>query len=97
MLRINVHGDDFGADLNRNYSIPSTNPFVGKDGNDEIWAYGLRNPYRNSFDRETGDLWIADVGQSDREEIDFEAADASRRRELRLAAARRHDRDANAD
>jgi glucose/arabinose dehydrogenase len=74
MLRINVRGDDFAADANRNYSIPSTNPFVGRAGNGEIWAYGLRNPYRNSFDRRTGDLWIADVGQNTREEIDFEPA-----------------------
>jgi glucose/arabinose dehydrogenase len=77
MLRINVRGDDFGTDANRNYSIPSTNPFVGKAGNDEIWAYGLRNPFRNSFDRMTGDLWIADVGQGAREEINFEAASAA--------------------
>jgi glucose/arabinose dehydrogenase len=74
MLRINVRGDDFGADPERNYSIPAGNPFVGKAGNDEIWAYGLRNPFRNGFDRQTGDLWIADVGQGAREEIDFEPA-----------------------
>lgn len=73
-LRIDVNGDDFPADANRNYAIPSTNPFVGTDGDDEIWAYGLRNPYRASFDRLTGDLWIGDVGQSAREEIDFQPA-----------------------
>jgi len=56
------------------YTIPAGNPFVGVAGNDEIWAYGLRNPYRNSFDRGTGDFWIADVGQGLREELDFEAA-----------------------
>ncbi len=57
------------------YSIPAGNPFAGATpGNDEIWAYGLRNPYRNSFDRATGDFWIADVGQDSREELDFEAA-----------------------
>lgn len=53
------------------YTVPADNPFVGVAGNDEIWAYGLRNPYRNSFDRQTGDLWIGDVGQSTREEIDL--------------------------
>ncbi|MEO6279462.1 PQQ-dependent sugar dehydrogenase [Roseateles sp.] len=56
------------------YTVPTDNPFVGVAGNDEIWAYGLRNPYRNSFDRATGDLWIADVGQGAREEVDFAAA-----------------------
>jgi glucose/arabinose dehydrogenase len=56
------------------YSIPAGNPFAGATpGNDEIWAYGLRNPFRNSFDRQTGNFWIADVGQDTREEIDFEA------------------------
>jgi glucose/arabinose dehydrogenase len=78
MLRINVDGDDFPADAAKNYAIPSSNPFTaGKPnavGDDEIWAYGLRNPFRNSFDRTTGDLWIGDVGQSAREEIDFQAA-----------------------
>ena len=56
------------------YTVPANNPFVGVAGNDEIWAYGLRNPFRNSFDRLTGDLWIGDVGQSAREEIDFASA-----------------------
>jgi glucose/arabinose dehydrogenase len=71
VLRINVNGDDF-ADPNTNYAVPTDNPFVGQAGvRGEIFAYGLRNPWRNSFDRITGDLWIADVGQGQREEVDF--------------------------
>ncbi len=53
------------------YTIPSDNPFVGRDGLDEIYAYGFRNPYRFSFDRETGDFFVADVGQDEWEEIDL--------------------------
>jgi glucose/arabinose dehydrogenase len=58
------------------YTIPSTNPFVDGAGGacDEIWAVGLRNPWRSSFDRLTGDFYIGDVGQSAWEEIDFEPA-----------------------
>lgn len=57
------------------YLIPPDNPFVGDpDALDEIWAYGLRNPWRFSFDRSTGDLWIGDVGQQDYEEINFQPA-----------------------
>jgi glucose/arabinose dehydrogenase len=52
------------------YGIPSSNPFVGRSGDDRIWSYGLRNPWRFSFDRRTGDLWIGDVGQDRYEEID---------------------------
>jgi glucose/arabinose dehydrogenase len=59
----------------RAYGVPSDNPFVGRDGaRPEIWAYGLRNPWRFSFDAATGDLWIGDVGQNAYEEIDFEPA-----------------------
>jgi len=62
-------------DVNRfdtTYRIPPTNPFVGQSNvRTEIWAYGLRNPWRYSFDRETGDLWLADVGQSTVEEVNF--------------------------
>jgi glucose/arabinose dehydrogenase len=56
------------------YCIPSDNPFVGRAGRDEIWHYGLRNPWRFSFDRATGDMWIGDVGQNQREEINLAPA-----------------------
>lgn len=62
MLRIDVNSDNA-------YNIPSDNPFVGIDGADEIWAYGLRNAWKFSFDRTTNQVWIADVGQGDIEEI----------------------------
>jgi hypothetical protein len=55
------------------YSIPSDNPFVGVFGKDQVWSYGLRNPWRCSFDRATGDLWCGDVGQYKYEEIDHVA------------------------
>ncbi|WP_071596778.1 PQQ-dependent sugar dehydrogenase [Neolewinella persica] len=72
MLRIDVDNPVIGG---TNYGIPADNPFVGNAGvRDEIWALGLRNPWRISFDRQTGDLWIADVGQGQREEVNFEAA-----------------------
>jgi len=74
ILRIDVDGDDFPSDPNRNYAIPSDNPFVGASGADEIYHYGLRNPYRCGFDRNTGDLYIGDVGQAVREEIDVHPA-----------------------
>jgi glucose/arabinose dehydrogenase len=68
ILRINPRDPD-GAGPRR-YGIPADNPFVGGPGLDAIWAYGLRNPWRNSFDPRTGDLWIGDVGQDRFEEID---------------------------
>jgi len=68
ILRIDVsHGDP--------YTIPESNPFYAMDSiRNEIWAMGLRNPWRFSFDRKTGDLWIADVGQNLSEEINFQPA-----------------------
>jgi glucose/arabinose dehydrogenase len=74
MLRIDINGDDF-ADPNLNYAIPDDNPFAGQAGaRGEIFSYGLRNPFRNGFDSATGNLWIADVGQGQREELNFIAA-----------------------
>jgi glucose/arabinose dehydrogenase len=58
----------------RPYGIPRTNPYVGKVGLDQIWARGLRNPWRFSFDKANGDLWIGDVGQNRWEEIDRSSA-----------------------
>lgn len=82
MLRIDV--DNPGVNVSDacgegvNYGIPASNPF--SDGNNdcgEIWAWGLRNPYRWGFDRDTGDLFIGDVGQGSREEVDYQAATSS--------------------
>lgn len=71
VLRIDVDNTDPG----RNYAVPDTNPFVGSPpALPEIWAYGLRNPWRFSFDGATGDLFIGDVGQNSFEEIDFQPA-----------------------
>lgn len=69
ILRIDVNSDAFAGDDTRDYAIPPTNPYVGIAGDDEIWAYGLRNPWRASFDRQTGDYWVGDVGNGSREEI----------------------------
>lgn len=63
----------------RRFRVPGSNPRVGKSGNNVIWSWGLRNPWRFSFDRKNGDLWIGDVGQSTREEIDRSRSNASGR------------------
>jgi uncharacterized protein (TIGR03437 family) len=69
MLRIDVRANE------ARYSVPADNPFVNRmEYRPEIWALGLRNPWRYSFDRETGDLWIADVGQGRFEEVNFQPA-----------------------
>lgn len=68
VLRIDVDGDDFPDDPLRNYAIPPGNPYVGIDGDDEIFAYGLRNPWRACIDVETNQLIIGDTGAL-REEI----------------------------
>lgn len=69
VLRLDVDSED------GRYTVPTDNPFVGQgDSRPEIWAYGLRNPWRMSFDRATGDLYIADVGQNTYEEVNFQLA-----------------------
>ena len=72
ILRIDVHGDGFPGDPARNYAIPADNPFVATAGAaDEIFALGLRNPWRDSFDRGLGDFYIADVGANPWEEVNL--------------------------
>ncbi len=71
MLRLDV---DQNAGSSPFHGIPASNPFLGSAVADEVWALGLRNPWRFSFDRQTGDLLIADVGQNAREEISFQPA-----------------------
>ncbi len=66
IIRIDVRN----ASASAPYVVPSNNPFVGRSGADEIWAYGLRNPWRMAFDPQTGKLWAGDVGQDAWEEID---------------------------
>jgi glucose/arabinose dehydrogenase len=71
ILRISPNPDPNGEP----YTVPADNPFVGRDdARPEIWSYGLRNPWRFSFDRANGDLWIGDVGQNEWEEIDHAVA-----------------------
>ncbi len=70
ILRIDV-------DNGEPYAIPDDNPYVNGDGKAEIWASGLRNPWRISFDRLTGDFWVSDVGGDLKDEINFQAADSA--------------------
>jgi glucose/arabinose dehydrogenase len=82
ILRIDVRGVDPGAGAPDDcgveagpYTVPVSNPFAGQEpACDEVWAYGLRNPFRFSFDRETGDLYLGDVGQAKWEEINLKRA-----------------------
>ena len=74
LLRIDPSGDAYPADPRRNYLVPAGNPYAGGGGAPEWWARGMRNPWRFSFDRLTGDLVIGDVGQDKWEEVDFVSA-----------------------
>lgn len=79
ILRIDVSGDDFPADDQRDYQIPPDNPFASGGGLPEVFATGLRNPFRAGFDPATGILYIGDVGENAREEINMvEPGDAGR-------------------
>jgi glucose/arabinose dehydrogenase len=73
ILRIDING----TTSTKAYRVPSTNPYVGTTGADEIWQLGVRNPWRFSFDRANGNLWIGDVGQDRWEEIDRATRTAS--------------------
>ncbi len=78
IVRIDVNTDDFPTDPLKNYSIPADNPFFDSSSVlKEIWASGLRNPWKFSFDRETGDLWMGDVGQNAYEEVNMQPASST--------------------
>ena len=74
VLRIDPHGADPG-----DYEVPPSNPFVGKPGRDEVYALGLRNPFRFSFDPQNGRIAIGDVGQGSWEEVDIETKESLRK------------------
>jgi glucose/arabinose dehydrogenase len=80
ILRLDVNGLGLASDCYGSavYRIPVDNPLVDGSGGacDEIWALGLRQPWRVSFDSQTGDLWVSDVGLAQREELNFQAADS---------------------
>ncbi|HUG48654.1 MAG TPA: PQQ-dependent sugar dehydrogenase [Candidatus Limnocylindria bacterium] len=88
ILRINPRDPDGNGP--RTYKIPPSNPFTGRAGRDKIWAYGLRNPWRCSFDRGTGNLWCADVGQGDYEEINRSETGKGKNYGWRLLEGFRH-------
>ncbi len=71
ILRIDPSRDSFPTDPARDYAIPAANPFATSGGAPEVWALGLRNPFRAGFDRTTGNLYVGDVGQDAIEEIDL--------------------------
>ncbi|MBP2159745.1 MULTISPECIES: PQQ-dependent sugar dehydrogenase [Asticcacaulis] len=72
ILRIDPRSDAYPADANRDYAIPASNPFAsGSGGAPEVWHWGLRNPFRNSFDRMTGNLYVGDVGEGAMEEVNL--------------------------
>jgi glucose/arabinose dehydrogenase len=71
ILRLDVNRH---ADTPPYHAIPSDNPYVGLPGDDRIWSLGLRNPWRASFDRQTGDMFVGDVGQASKEEVNFQPA-----------------------
>jgi hypothetical protein len=75
ILRLDVSGDDFPSDPTRNYRIPASNPFARGGGAPEIFATGLRNPFRGTFDSVSNAIFIADVGQGAVEEVNRMAAD----------------------
>jgi glucose/arabinose dehydrogenase len=85
ILRLDVDRADIVLGIQ--YSAPASNPFVGKAGRDEIYAFGFRNPWRFSFDRRTNQQWVGDVGQDDSKK----SMRPSFRRELRMARLRRTD------
>jgi len=77
ILRIDVNSDDFPDDANKYYAIPDDNPFVNNEAvRSELWSLGLRNPWRISFDQANGDLYIADVGQNQWEEVNRQPANS---------------------
>ena len=94
ILRIDVDGDDFPADPQRNYAIPAGQPLRRRRrATTRSGSTACAIPWRVSFDRQTGDLYIGDVGQDRCEELDVQPGTSARRRELRLAPARGRDRD----